>query len=69
MMFCCRDRELHLSWNCSVNLRVPKGRILSPVLRQTRTEVDYLENIEAVIGLDPDAGYRLIADNLNTHSS
>lgn len=51
------------------NLHVPTGKILCPMLRQTRTEEDYLENIDAVIGQDPDAGYRLIADNLNTHSS
>ena len=51
------------------NLHVPTGRILAPMLRQTRTEEDYLENIDNVIGLDPDAGYRLISDNLNTHSS
>ena len=51
------------------NLHVATGRILSPMLRQTRTEEDYLENIDSVIWLDPDASYRLIADNLNTHSS
>jgi len=51
------------------NLHVPTGRILSPMLRQTRTEEDYLENLDAVIGLDPEAGYRLIADNLTTHCS
>jgi len=51
------------------NLHVPTGRILVPMLRQTRTEEDYLENIDRVVGLDPDAGYRLIADNLTTHCS
>lgn len=51
------------------NLHVPTGEILAPMLRQTRTEEDYLENIDNVIELDPTAGYRLISDNLNTHSS
>lgn len=51
------------------NLHVATGRILSPMLRQTRTEEDYLENVDAIIIQDPEAGYRLIADNLNTHSS
>jgi len=51
------------------NLHVPTGKILSPLLGQTRTEEDYLENIDGLIVDDPDAGYRLISDNLNTHSS
>lgn len=51
------------------NLHVPTGRILAPMLRQTRTEEDYLENIDNVIALDPHAKYRMISDNLNTHSS
>lgn len=51
------------------NLHVPTGRILSPMLRETRTEEDYLENIDALVSQDAGAGYRLIADNLNTHSS
>jgi transposase len=51
------------------NLHVPTGRILAPMLRPSRTEEDYLENVDNVIGLDPQAGYRLISDNLNTHSS
>lgn len=51
------------------NLHVATGRILSPMLRQSRTEEDYVENIDSLISQDPEAGYRLIADNLNTHSS
>jgi transposase len=51
------------------NFHVPTGMILEPMLRQTRTEEDYLENLDSVISLDPEAGYRLIADNLSTHSS
>lgn len=51
------------------NLHVPTGMILSPMLRQTRTEEDYLENIDALVSHDTQAGYRLISDNLNTHSS
>lgn len=51
------------------NLHVATGKLLCPMLRQTRTEEDYLENIDNIVQLDPDAGYRLIADNLTTHSS
>lgn len=51
------------------NLHVATGKILCPMLRETRTEEDYLENLDNLIQQDPGAGYRLIADNLNTHSS
>lgn len=51
------------------NLHVPTGRILALMIRQSRTEEDYLENIDNLIELDPQAGYRLISDNLNIHSS
>lgn len=51
------------------NLHVATGKILCPMLRETRTEEDYLENLDNLIRQDKDAGYRLIADNLNTHSS
>ena len=51
------------------NLHVATGKILCPMLRETRTEEDYLENLDNLIQQDKDAGYRLIADNLNTHSS
>ena len=51
------------------NLHVATGKILSPMLRQSRTEEDYVENIDSLISQDPEAGYRLIADNLNTHNS
>lgn len=51
------------------NLHVATGKILCPMLRETRTEEDYLENIDNLIQQDKDASYRLIADNLNTHSS
>ena len=50
-------------------LHAPTGEILAPMVRQSRTEQDYIEDIDDLIGLDPTAGYRLISDNLNTHSS
>ncbi len=51
------------------NLHVATGRILSPMLRETRTEEDFLENIDNVISLDPGATWRFVTDNLNTHLS
>lgn len=39
------------------------------MIRQTRTEIDYLENLDNLIAHDPKASYRIIADNLTTHCS
>ena len=51
------------------NFDVATGQILAPMIRQTRTEIDYLENLDNVILGDPTASYRIIADNLTTHCS
>ena len=51
------------------NFHVATGKILSPRIGQTRTEEDYLENLDNLILQDPDARYRIIADNLTTHCS
>lgn len=39
------------------------------MLRATRTEEDFLENVDNLISHDPNADWRLVADNLNTHLS
>jgi len=51
------------------NLHVATGRILSPMLRETRTEEDFLENIDNLVVEDPEARFRLVSDNLTTHCS
>lgn len=51
------------------NLHVATGQIIAPLLRETRTEEDFLENLNNVICTDPDGSFRLIVDNLNTHCS
>jgi hypothetical protein len=51
------------------NLDVVTGNLLAPMLRQTRTEEDFLENIDNLVALDPDAPWRFVTDNLNTHVS
>lgn len=48
---------------------MPTGKILAPMLRETRTEEDFLENLDNLLAHDRDATWRLIVDNLNTHSS
>ncbi|MEQ1831202.1 MAG: IS630 family transposase [Pirellula sp.] len=51
------------------NFHVATGRMISPLLRSTRTEVDFVDNLRNVIGSNPTARFRIIADNLNTHYS
>lgn len=51
------------------NLHVATGKIIAPMIRETRNEEDFLENVDNLIATDPDAGWRLVADNLNTHCS
>ena len=51
------------------NLHVPTGRIIAPMIRETRNEEDFLENVDNVVGTDPNATWRISVDNLNTHCS
>lgn len=51
------------------NLHVATGKIIAPMLRATRTEEDFLENLNNVICTDPQGTFRIILDNLNTHCS
>lgn len=51
------------------NLDVVSGKLLAPMLQETRTEGDFLKNIKNLIALDPDGIWRFITDNLNTHVS
>lgn len=51
------------------NFHVPTGTILAPMLRKTRTEEDFVENLDNLLCHDPNGTWRLIVDNLNTHSS
>jgi len=51
------------------NLHVATGEILAPLLQQTRTEEDFLENLQNLVRIDRDAKWRFVTDNLNTHMS
>jgi len=51
------------------NFHVVTGELVAPTLGPTRTEADFATHIEQTIQLDPDAGYVLVMDNLNTHCS
>lgn len=45
------------------------GRSISPTIGPTRTEDDFLEHIKRTVALAPDANWRFVLDQLNTHKS
>lgn len=45
------------------------GEIIAPMVQQTRTEVDFLNHISAVVALAPRDKYIFVMDQLNTHKS
>jgi hypothetical protein len=50
-------------------LEVSTGKIVSPLIQQTRTEADFLKQIESLISLNDGEKHIFILDNLNTHMS
>jgi hypothetical protein len=51
------------------NFEVATGRVISPYINATRTEVDFEKNIRNILSLDPDGEWIFIADQLTTHKS
>jgi len=45
------------------------GKIIVPMLQQTRTEEDFAKHISAVVSLEPNDKYIFVMDQLNTHKS
>jgi hypothetical protein len=53
-----------------VSRDVVSGKIVAPSCGPTRTEVDFLMHIQAVVATDPTASrWRFVLDNLNIHQS
>jgi putative transposase len=49
---------------------VVTGKLLAPFCGPTRTEVDFLAHVQAVVATDPQATcWHVVCDNLNTHQS
>jgi transposase len=51
------------------NWHVVEGQMISPTIKQTRTEEDFAWHIHHTIQTDPDAGWVFVMDNLNVHCS
>jgi transposase len=48
---------------------VATGKSIAPTIGPTRTEADFAEHIGHTIDTDPDAGWIVVLDQLNTHKS
>lgn len=48
---------------------VVSGHSISPSIGPTRNEFDFLEHIKRTVETDPDATWRFVTDQLNTHWS
>ena len=53
----------------TANLEIATGRIISPRVAPTRTNVDFVEHIEATVASDPDGTWVFVVDNLDPHKS
>ena len=51
------------------NWDVVLGQMIAPTIRATRTEEDFAWHIHHMIQTDPEAGWVIVLDNLNVHSS
>ena len=63
------EYERHGTTGLFGNLHVATGEIIAPMVRETRNEEDFLENLNNVVCTDPEGTFRLVMDNLNTHCS
>jgi transposase len=52
-----------------INRDVVSGRAVSPSVRPTRTEEDFVVHVAQTVATDADAGWIFILDQLNTHQS
>lgn len=59
----------HGTLSLIANWDVAAGRVVVPSIGPTRTEADFVAHIARTIDTDPDAGWIIILDQLNTHQS
>lgn len=51
------------------NWDVVEGRMIASTIGPTRTEEDFCNHVAQTVAIDPDASWRFVVDNLNTHCS
>lgn len=53
----------------TANIHLATGKLISPTIANTRTEIDFASHIERLIQTDPQASFIILCDQLNTHQS
>lgn len=61
--------ERHGTQCLIANFDVSTGEVISPTIRDTRTEEDFKNHIEQTVKTAPDASWTFVVDQLNTHMS
>lgn len=51
------------------NFMVATGKVICPTVQDRRSEEDFLRHIQNTIGIDPNAEWIFVTDQLNTHQS
>jgi hypothetical protein len=51
------------------NIHLATGKLITTTIADTRTEADFVEHIARLIQSDPNAGFIILCDQLNTHKS
>jgi hypothetical protein len=51
------------------NIHLATGKLMTPTIADTRTEVDFAQHIARLIQSDPKADFVILCDQLNTHKS
>jgi transposase len=59
----------HGTLSLIANFDVVTGKVISPSLGPTRTEVDFVAHIKQTVEADPRASWIFVSDQLNTHCS
>lgn len=63
------DYERHGTCCVIANFDIVAGKVVSPTIGPTRTEVDFAAHVAATIATDPAATWIFVVDNLNIHVS
>jgi transposase len=63
------EYKRHGTQSLIANFEIVTGRVISPSLGPTRTEVDFARHIAQTIALDPEGNWVFIVDQLNIHQS
>lgn len=63
------EYERHGTQALIANFEVATGQVISPTIKDTRTEHDFAEHIRQTVATDPQGEWIFITDQLNTHKS